>query len=137
VGAISWRARLHVAWSLATIVVLIVLVRLDGITGAALAHLILFIPFATVYVIWGTRRLATDGRVFVRALQAVVVPVACQAALTVAVLFLLEQVTTPLLATSASALTGLLLVIALFGRFTPVLAGECRAFMAAFAGRRS
>ena len=62
VGAISWRARLHVAWSLATIVMLIVLVRLYGITGAALAHLILFIPFATVYIVWGTRRLATDGR---------------------------------------------------------------------------
>lgn len=137
VGAISWRACLHVLWSLATIVVLIVLVRLDGITGAALAHLILFIPFATVYVVWGTRRLATNGRVFVRALQAVVVPVACQAALTVAVLVLLEQLTTPLLAASASALTGLLLVIVLFGRFTPVLAGECRAFLSAFAGRRS
>jgi len=137
VGAISWRARLHVAWSLATIVMVIVLVRLYGITGAGLAHLILFIPFATAYVVWGTRRLATDGRVFVSALQTVVVPVACQAVLTVAVLVLLEQVTTPLLAASASALTGLLVVIAFFGRFTPVLAGECRAFVAAFAGRRS
>jgi hypothetical protein len=77
-----------------------------------------------------------NGRVFV-SVAAVVVPVACQAVLTVAVLVLLEQVTTPLLAASASALIGLLIVIAFFGRFTPVLAGECRAFVAAFAGRRS
>jgi O-antigen/teichoic acid export membrane protein len=39
VGAISWRARLHLVWSLAMIVALVALVRLDGITGATLAHL--------------------------------------------------------------------------------------------------
>ena len=137
VGAISWRARLHVAWSLAMIVTLIALVRLDGITGAALAHLILFFPFAFVYVVWGTKHLATNGRVFARALRAIVLPVAAQAALTLAVLVLLERTLAPLPAAAGAAAAGLVFVIGTFTRFTPALAGECRAFISAFAGRRA
>jgi O-antigen/teichoic acid export membrane protein len=139
VGAIAWRARLHLIWSLAMIIVLIVFVRLDGINGAALAHLIVFVPFALAYVFWGTRRLATNGRAFAGALRSVAIPVAAQAALTVAVLALLERTfsVSPGLAAVAAACAGLVFVIAVFFRFTPALTGECRTLATAFAGRRS
>jgi O-antigen/teichoic acid export membrane protein len=137
VGAISWRARLHLVWSLAMIVALVVLVRLEGITGAALAHLLLFVPFALVYVVWGTRQLSTDGRVFLAALRAIVLPVAAQAALTLAALALLERALAPLPAAAGASAAGVVFVFCAFARFTPALAGECRAFVSAFAGRRA
>ena len=137
VGAIPWRARLHLAWSLGMIVALVALVRLDGITGAALAHLFLFFPFALVYVVWGTRHLRTDGRVFLVALRAVVFPVAAQAVLTLAALALLERALAPLPAAAGAAAAGLAFVCCVFARFTPALVRECREFVSAFAGRQA
>jgi hypothetical protein len=46
------------------VVALVLLVRAEGIAGAALAHAVLFIPFALAYLVWGTRFLQTSARTF-------------------------------------------------------------------------
>ena len=70
----------------------------------------------------GTRRLQTNGRVFAGALRSIAFPIAAQSALTVAVLGLLERTFSAVwTAAVAAACAGLVFVIAVFARFTPVL----------------
>jgi hypothetical protein len=68
-----------------TLAALVVLVRLYGIRGAALAHLLVFIGYAAVFVVSGMHRLDSDVRVLWRALRPVIVAVATQALVTAAV----------------------------------------------------
>jgi O-antigen/teichoic acid export membrane protein len=67
-GNIGFRARVNVVWMLGMIGALIVLVQADGIRGAALAHLVLYLPVAAAYGVWGMRRLGADPRQLGRAL---------------------------------------------------------------------
>jgi O-antigen/teichoic acid export membrane protein len=85
IGEMPFRAKFNVAWCLVTFAALVVLVHLDGIRGAALAHLIVFVGYAAVFVVSGMHRLGSDGRVLVRALGPVMVAVAAQALVTFAV----------------------------------------------------
>jgi O-antigen/teichoic acid export membrane protein len=135
VGAIAWRARLHLGWSLGMVAALIVLVRLDGIRGAALAHLVLFVPFAVCYLLFGTRYLETSAAAVLRALREVALPVAAQLALTVAALLAFGQLLSPTAAALAAAATGLVFVILAFARFAPTLTGECGDFVRAVVSR--
>jgi O-antigen/teichoic acid export membrane protein len=135
IGAIAWRARLHVGWSIGMILALVVLVRLDGITGAALAHLVLFVPFAACYLLWGTKRLDTTARVLLTAIRDVAVPVVAQLGVTVGALIVLEQLVDRPVAAFGAAAAGLLFVGFIFTRFTPAVAGECRDFVRAVVSR--
>ncbi len=56
-GHIAFRARVSIAWAGATVVALTILVPIDGIRGAALAHAVLIVPLGAVYFISGGRRL--------------------------------------------------------------------------------
>jgi O-antigen/teichoic acid export membrane protein len=82
---IGFRARINLVWMVAMIGALIVLVRLDGIRGAGLAHLSLYVPVALAYAVWGMRLLGSSARRLGRALQAVVVGLALQVAVTAVV----------------------------------------------------
>ncbi len=134
-GVVAWRARVHVLWALGMVAALIVFVRLDGITGAALAHLVLFVPFALAYLVWGTRHLQTNARALLGALAEVALPVAAQFVLTVSALVALERVLAPLPAALGAAAIGLAFVTGAFARLTPRLGGECRDFVRALVSR--
>jgi O-antigen/teichoic acid export membrane protein len=138
VGQIAWRARIEVVWCFGMAVVMVGLVRLDGLRGAALAHLVLFVPFALIYVFAGTRRVASTAGAIVAALKGVLALVACQSVASAACLVALESigVADPVAATVA-AVAGLLLVAALFIRFEPELIHESRAFLRAVFSRSS
>jgi O-antigen/teichoic acid export membrane protein len=135
IGAIGWRARLHTLWALTMVGALIVLVRAYGITGAALAHLALFFPFAFAYLRWGTRYLQTSGAMLLRALREVGLAVGGQLLVTAAGFLLFERLTSPLEAAAAAGAAGLAVLIVTIARFTPTLAGECSALVRAVAGR--
>jgi O-antigen/teichoic acid export membrane protein len=82
---IAYRAKLNVVWCLTTLAALIVLVRLDGIRGAALAHLAVFAGYGAVYATAAMRRVGSDGRTLWLALRPVIGAVAIQGAVTAAV----------------------------------------------------
>ncbi len=135
VGVVAWRARLHVGWSAGMTIALVILVQLDGITGAALAHLILFVPFAVFYVVWGTKHLRTSGRVLLAALSDVALPVVAQLGLTWAALTLLGYFLEPPAAAFGAAVAGLAFVFGVFARYRPAVLGECRDFVRAVVSR--
>ena len=81
-GNIAFRARVHLTWALVMIVSLFPLVSVAGITGAALAHLLMFFPFAAAYAFFGTRLIGTDARRLALALKGIVLPVCIQAVIT-------------------------------------------------------
>lgn len=61
-GFMPFRARIMVAQCLATLVALVVLVPIGGMLGAALAELLVFLPYAAVYLTAGARRAETSAR---------------------------------------------------------------------------
>jgi hypothetical protein len=132
---IGWQACLQAAWALAMVPTLIILVRVDGITGAALAHLALFLPFALAYLCWGTKRLTTRPAAFLFALRGIAVAALAQGVITYAALLLLERLVAPLTAAVGAAGVGFAALAFVIGRFVPSLAGECRAFAHALAAR--
>jgi O-antigen/teichoic acid export membrane protein len=135
IGAVAWRARLHVGWAAGMTVALVVLVHLDGITGAALAHVVLFVPFAVIYVVWGTRHLRTSARVLLAALSDVALPVAAQLGLTWAALAVLGAFLAPPAAAMGAAVVGFVFVIGAFARYRPAVLGECGDFVRAVVAR--
>jgi O-antigen/teichoic acid export membrane protein len=90
-GHIAFLAKVNVVWVAALLVTVVVLVELEGLTGAALAHLLLFVPFAAAYVVGGGRRLGFRPRDFGAALAPVAGPVAVQTFVTVALVLVLPE----------------------------------------------
>lgn len=68
-GHIRFRAEVMVVRCLVTLLALLVLVPVDGIRGAALAQLVVFAPYAAVYLIAGARRAGTSARALARELR--------------------------------------------------------------------
>jgi PST family polysaccharide transporter len=135
-GNIRFRATVNVVWAAAMVALLIWLVRVDGIRGAALAHLALFVPFAAVYAVWGARRVGADWRGVGRALAPVAVPVAVQAAVTAgAVAGLGAAGLGPAQAGVGAAAIGLGVVALLLVRLPSSPLGEARAVLADARGR--
>ncbi len=85
IGEIAFRAKLNVAWCLALLVALIAFVTVDGIRGAALAHLAVFVPYATVYATVGARRTGISTSEIWQALRPVVLLMGIQTAVTAGV----------------------------------------------------
>lgn len=90
-GNIGFRARVHLAWALVMVLSLFPLVSAAGITGAALAHLLLLFPFAAAYTIVGSRLIGTDFRRLLLALKGIVLPVCVQALVTAALAAVLSR----------------------------------------------
>ena len=89
-GNIGFRARVNVVWMICMIGALVILVRADGIRGAAIAHLSLYLPVALIYAYWGMRLLGADPRRLAMALRASVGLFVAQAAVTAGVVALLR-----------------------------------------------
>ena len=81
-GNVSFFATVSVVWLVATTVALLVLVRVDGIRGAALTHAILLVPLAAAYATGGARRIGLSTRRLVTGLQGILGAVALQGAIT-------------------------------------------------------
>jgi O-antigen/teichoic acid export membrane protein len=94
-GHIGFRARVNLVWMLAMIGALVLLVRVDGIRGAALAHLIVYVPVALAYGVWGMRLLGSSPRRLGRALRGVLALVAIQGAVTAGVVLVLGSAEMP------------------------------------------
>jgi teichuronic acid exporter len=85
IGEMPFRAKFNVGWCLITLAALVVLVHFDGIRGAALAHLLVFLGYGSVFVTSGMHRLGMPSRVLWRALYPVIIAVGGQAIVTFAV----------------------------------------------------
>jgi hypothetical protein len=109
-------------------------VHLDGITGAALAHLVLFVPFAFAYLVRGTAQLEMSGAKLLQAVHEVAVPVAGQLLATAATFVVLESVTAPLPSAVAAAAVGAAFLVGAIVRFRPALTDDCRRFVHGVAG---
>jgi O-antigen/teichoic acid export membrane protein len=81
-GNIGWRARVNAVWAAGMLGALVWLVSVDGIRGAALAHALLFVPFALAYGTFGARKIGLDARRIAGALAPLVAPFAAQCLVT-------------------------------------------------------
>ena len=114
VGEIAFRAKVNVVWCLATLAALLALVPIDGIRGAAIAHLVVFVPYAAVYATIGARRAGTDARGLWGALRPTVLATCWQSVVTTGVYLALRDVGD--IAAVAAALAGLLVVAVVLWR---------------------
>ena len=112
-GNAGFRAWSDTSWAVGTLVLVAVMTDQDGIDGAALAHLIAFAPLGAAYVFLGSRRIGTGAGELWRGMRAVVVPVAVQAAVTLAMLALLDDSSDLVAGVVAAATGGIALAVLL------------------------
>ena len=111
-GNVAFFATISMIWLGATTVVLLVAVRLDGIRGAALTHLVLVVPLAVAYGTAGAHRIGLTTRRLVAGLRGILGAVAVQAIVTAAaVAGLVALGLGHDLARLAGAVTGLIAVV--------------------------
>jgi O-antigen/teichoic acid export membrane protein len=133
-GHIAFRACVHLVWCVGVALALIALVSRYGIRGAAIAHLVLFLPFALAYLVWGSRLLGSSMAAVLSALRGVALAVAAQMVVTVGcVAFLQHLGASDLAAASAAAAFDLLVVAALLARLEPALLRDFRELVRAVA----
>lgn len=106
-GNIKLHTQMHILWAVIIIPALVVLVTLEGIVGAALAHLVVLVPVAAGYLLLGARRLGRPTWALVRSLVPLLLPVSAQLAATYGATWLLLAAGAPEpLARVAGALVG-------------------------------
>jgi hypothetical protein len=94
-GRIGFRARINVVWMAGMIGALVALVQVAGIRGAALAHLLLYLPVALAYGFWGMRLLGAKPRQLMGAVRSVAGVIGVQTAVTVTAVALLLETSVP------------------------------------------
>jgi O-antigen/teichoic acid export membrane protein len=92
-GHIEFRAKVMAIRCAATLLALLILVPVDGIRGAALAQLLVFLPYAAVYCTAGARRAGTSAAALGRQLRPVVSALLAQVATSGVVLWTLSAFT--------------------------------------------
>jgi O-antigen/teichoic acid export membrane protein len=108
IGHMPFRVWIMIAQLAATLSALLLLVSLDGIRGAAVAQLVVFLPYAAVYFSCGARRVGTSAAALWRGIRPAVTICALQATISIGLLLILIRagVADPL-AACASAIVGL------------------------------
>ena len=135
-GNVSFFATVSMIWLAGTTVLLLVLVHLDGIRGAALAHAILLVPLATAYATGGARRIGLGTRRLVAGLAGILGAVAAQAMITAGSVVGLRALGAQSdVAAAAGALVGLALVAVLLWRLEDSPFLEARAALSALRSR--
>ena len=114
-GAIGFRARVHAAWAPATVAAVIVLTAVDGIRGAAIAHVAALVPLSVVYATRGLRRLSLRIGDVGDCLRGVAGAVAVQALVTAGAFATLRGVAGDSEAGIAAAVAGLAVAALLLG----------------------
>jgi len=123
-GNVAFFATTSFVWLSAMVVALLVLVHVDGIRGAALAHVLLLVPLAAAYATGGARRIGLRARSLVRGLGGVLGAVTMEAVLVAATIAALRGVDVQRdVASVAGALVGIVAVAAMLWRLpdSPVL----------------
>lgn len=116
-GHVAFRARVSACWAAATVLVMWLLVQALGIVGAALTHVLLFVPLAAVYAVAGARRMGVPRSSLAGALRPVVVAVTLEALCTAGVWAGLGLVPVPeALRAVAAAAAGMGLALLLLNR---------------------
>lgn len=120
------------AWVIGTVAALAILVPLDGIEGAAFAHLIMLAPLAIAYLVLGLPRLGLGWRRLERALRDIVSAVGAEAAVLAVIVAALASLhlSELLVAVVASAL-GIAAAAAVLWRTSSGSIAEARAIVAA------
>jgi len=138
VASARLRSRIDLVWALCTIGAIVVGVNLDGIRGAALAHLVTFTALALAYALRGGRGIGLSMRALAGALAGVGAAVAAEAAATAAVTLSLHYAAGAdwLVSGLAGAAAGALAFAAILGIYARDLIGEGREILAATLRRR-
>lgn len=104
-GSVGFRARCESAWALSTVSAVVVLVNVAGIRGAAIGHLVMFVPLAGAYSVWGMRRIGGSASSLWGGVRDIVAAVTLQGILTVIVVIALDRagVASALSATAGAA----------------------------------
>ena len=89
-GHIGFRARVNIVWMAGMIAALMALVRVAGIEGAAVAHLVVYAPVALVYGYVGMRLLGSTPRRLLLRLRPLAVLTLVQTSATVALIIVLD-----------------------------------------------
>jgi O-antigen/teichoic acid export membrane protein len=117
-GHVRLFVKIDSLWLAGTIAALLVLVPLDGIEGAALAHLILLIPLAGAYVCLGLPRLGLNAQRLVRSLGGVLVAVGTETAVVAILAVVLPSVgVSAPVAAGVAAASGLAVVASVLWHF--------------------
>lgn len=134
-GNMRFRTRVNLVWTLGMIAALFLLVRVDGIRGAAVAHLLLYVPVAVAYAVWGLPLLGLGWRSLNAALRPVAALLLVQGIVTAATVAALDwtSVAKSLVAAAAVGL-GLVAAAAWVAVVDRESLAEARAFFTA--GRR-
>ncbi|MCW2990168.1 MAG: polysaccharide biosynthesis protein [Solirubrobacterales bacterium] len=128
-GGVWFRSRIDVVWAVGTLALVGVFALADGIRGAALGHLVGFLPLLIGYSLWGTRKIGTDpGRLW-GALRGIFGAVAAQAGVTAGLWFALDSAPEGLAATAA-ALGGLATALLILWRLPSAPFDEARRLVA-------
>jgi O-antigen/teichoic acid export membrane protein len=113
-GNIAPRSLIEAVWAVATAGVMVALVRVDGIRGAALTHLALSVPLLAAYALLAGRRLGAGFGPIWAAIRDVVRSVAVQALTSLALLAMLRYAGVAYgIAATAAAATGAAAAVAL------------------------
>lgn len=116
-GNVAFFAKVSIVWLAAMVGLLVLLVRLGGIRGAAVAHLATLAPLLVVYATGGARRLGLRSRELLGGLRGVALAVLAQSAATVGVLEALRAAGAgDDVARVAGAVAGLAVVVAALRR---------------------
>lgn len=135
-GNVRFRAWIDTLWALGTLALVGVLASLWGIRGAALAHLIAFVPLAAAYALAGARRIGSDARALWTGTRDIALPALAQTAVTVAMLEALGDAG-PWRAGIAAALGGLLVLLLLLWRAPSRPLADGRAIIVMMLPRRT
>ena len=136
-GNIGFRARVDPLWGVGTLAAVFVLVQTVGIRGAALAHLLAFLPLACFYATVGARLIGASARDVWSSLRGVVVPVAVQAAASALVWVALRDASGGRgVAATAAAAAGLAVALVLLALAPSKPLRESRALLALAVGGR-
>jgi O-antigen/teichoic acid export membrane protein len=131
------RARTDLPWALITLVAIAVGVNLDGIDGAALAHIFSLAVLAFAYVFWAGRSLGIGGPSVLAELRGVTVCVSVQALVTAAVALGAEAAGASTLAAGLiAAPAGVLALLLTLRALQPELMRESRELIATAVRRR-
>ncbi len=131
------RAHTDVVWAIATLAAIAVGVQLDGIRGAATAHVITFSCLAAAYVLWVSRTIGIGPGRIAADLRQIIGCVLVQAVVTAALVVGLRSVGASSLAAGLAGAAGGVLALALMLRaVAPELVKEGRSAISAAVGRR-
>jgi O-antigen/teichoic acid export membrane protein len=131
------RAYTDVAWAVATLAAIAVGVQVDGIRGAAAAHVVTFCCLAAAYAWWVSRAIGIGPGRIAAELRQITACALVQAAVTAALVAGLESVgASPLAAGLAGAAGGVLALALMLRAVAPELVMEGRSALSVAVGRR-